>query len=241
MAQPARYTTANAHSHNDYHQPDPFWTAYQHGFGSIEADIFLSNNELIVAHDTGELKLHRTLDQYYLQPVLLCIRKNGGFVYTDSTKHLQLLIDIKTDSINTLNKFIEQISKYPLLINTPSLKWVISGNRPDPRLFDSYPAWIWFDAELNKTYPDAAWSKIAMLSDNFARYSRWRGVGKLPEKRLLRSVIKGAGQHHKPVRFWNAPDNREAWKQLTGLKVDFINTDHIAALDDFLRQISYRK
>jgi alkaline phosphatase len=35
------YTIANTHSHNDYEQPIPFWTAYNAQFGSIEADIFL--------------------------------------------------------------------------------------------------------------------------------------------------------------------------------------------------------
>lgn len=240
-AQPIRYTTANAHSHNDYHQPVPFWTAYQHGYGSIEADIFLVNHELIVAHDTQELKLHRTLEEYYIQPVLSCIRKNGGFVYADSTKQLQLLIDIKTDSIATLNGLIQLISKYPVLINTPTLKWVISGNRPSPALFATYPPYIWFDAELEKEYTTAAWSRIAMLSDNFARYSHWRGVGKLPERELLQSVIGRARQHNKPARLWNAPDNEEAWKALIDLKVDFINTDSIAPLDNYLQRISSGK
>ncbi|MBE7173618.1 MAG: alkaline phosphatase [Williamsia sp.] len=241
QAQPANYTTANAHSHNDYHQAVPFWTAYEHGFGSIEADIFLQDNELLVAHDTQELRQHHTLQEYYIQPLLSCLQKNGGFAYPDSTKKLQLLIDIKTDSIGTLNKLIQLISVYPALTNTPTIKWVISGNRPSPDLFSSYPPFIWFDAELRKQYSAAAWSRIAMLSDNFARYSRWRGEGRLPEKALLLSVIKEARQHHKPARLWNAPDNREAWQQLIQLGVDYINTDHIAELDAFLQQRSPKK
>ena len=40
-AQPSAYTVSQAHSHNDYEQAVPFWTAYREGFGSIEADIFL--------------------------------------------------------------------------------------------------------------------------------------------------------------------------------------------------------
>ena len=236
-AQPIHYTTAQAHSHNDYRQPVPFWTAYQHGFGSIEADIFLVRGELIVAHDTQELKQHHTLDQYYLQPVLSSIRKNGGYIYADSTRQLQLLIDIKTDSIGTLNALIQLLNRYPVLINTSSVKWVISGNRPSPELFSAYPAYIWFDAELQKEYSAAAWSRIAMLSDNFARYSRWKGVGKLPEKELLLSVIKGARQHNIPARLWNAPDNEEAWKELMGLQVDFLNTDSIAPLDNYLKRL----
>src|ERR1700750_333937 len=48
------YTVANTHSHNDYEQPTPFWMAYQEQFGSIEADIFWLNGQLIVAHNLRE-------------------------------------------------------------------------------------------------------------------------------------------------------------------------------------------
>lgn len=236
-AQPVYYTTANAHSHNDYRNPKPFWTAYQNGFGSIEADIFLYQGELIVAHDTQELKLHRTLEAYYIQPVLSCIRKNNGSVYTDSSRQLQLLIDIKADSVNTLNTLIGLIEKYPALMKTRSLQWVISGNRPAQDQFTSYPGYIWFDGELRNEYSRDALSRIAMLSDNFAFYSGWNGIGDIPrqEKEILQSAILKARRSSKPVRFWNTPDNELAWKQFMGLQVDFINTDHITSLAAYLK------
>src|SRR5690348_13652537 len=83
QAQPKHYTIANAHSHNDYEQPTPFWIAYNQGFGSIEVDIFLHNDSLLVAHSVDELSLHRTLEQYYLQPLANCIQKNKEYVYAD--------------------------------------------------------------------------------------------------------------------------------------------------------------
>ncbi|MEO7488793.1 MAG: alkaline phosphatase, partial [Ferruginibacter sp.] len=52
FAQPAFYTVANAHSHNDYNQHSPYFQAYTEGFGSIEADIHLRNGALIVGHDS---------------------------------------------------------------------------------------------------------------------------------------------------------------------------------------------
>ena len=41
---------------------------------------------------------------------------------------------------------------------------------------------------------------------------------------------------HKPVRFWDAPDNANAWKQLEQLGVEYINTDHIRELAAFFQQ-----
>jgi alkaline phosphatase len=115
-AQPAIYSTANAHSHNDYEQAVPFREAYNAGFGSLEADIFLVNgiDELLVAHTPAELvKNKRRLDSLYLIPIRDCIRKNNGYAYADKSKKLQVLIDIKTMALPTLNKFIETLKRYP--------------------------------------------------------------------------------------------------------------------------------
>ena len=42
---------ANAHSHNDYEHDRPLLDALDHGFTSIEADIFLFEGQLLVTHD----------------------------------------------------------------------------------------------------------------------------------------------------------------------------------------------
>ena len=44
------------HSHNDYAQKRPFWGAYEAGADSIEADVFLVDCDLLVAHSRKELK-----------------------------------------------------------------------------------------------------------------------------------------------------------------------------------------
>ncbi|OYY13818.1 MAG: hypothetical protein B7Y69_12385, partial [Sphingobacteriia bacterium 35-40-8] len=67
MAQP--YTTANAHSHNDYEQNKPFTLAFNELFGSIEADIFLSNGAILVGHNLKDLNPNRSLENLYLAPM----------------------------------------------------------------------------------------------------------------------------------------------------------------------------
>ena len=106
------YTTQNAHSHNDYEQKIPYWMAYDQGFGSIEADIFLRGSELIVAHDEKELKFNRSFRKLYLENIDSCLKKNAGYPYKDSSRNLQLLIDIKTDSIETLQKLISLLGNF---------------------------------------------------------------------------------------------------------------------------------
>ena len=238
-AQKIQYTVANAHSHNDYEKEFPFWNAYSNGFGSIEADIFLLNDELYVAHDTVQLRFHRTLDSLYLQPLQHCIKKNKGFVYADNKRQLQLLIDIKTDAGSTLKKLVEKLKSYPAIINNHWLKIVITGNRPPPSAFSTYPAYILFDGELNRDYPANALKRIVMMSDNLKLYALWNDVGILPEDERIKisDAIKKSHRLNKKVRFWNAPDNENAWTQLIKLGVDFINTDNISGLAMFLNKL----
>lgn len=237
FSQPSVYTTANAHSHNDYEKPQPFTAAYNQQFGSIEADIFLKDDELYVAHTTGQLAQKRTLDSYYLKPLSDLIKKNNGFAYADKERQLQLMIDIKTEAVSTLHKLIAQINNYPSLTSCPTLKIVISGNRPAPEAFAELPDFIHFDAQFTVDYPEAALKKVEMFSDNFKNYSHWNGKGNIPEKdsMAIGAAIARAHALHKTVRFWNAPDTPEAWNFFMHAGVDYINTDHIAEIASYLK------
>jgi len=237
-AQPGTYSVANTHSHNDYEQQHPFWMAYDEGFGSIEADIFLRNGKLLVGHDTIEIKAGRTLEEYYIRPLVGCIHKNHGHPYADPSRQLQILIDVKEDSVATLGKLVEVLKKYPPLTRCSSLKWVISGSRPDPARYADYPSFIWFDGILHQDYSPAALEKIAMMSDNLSHYSRWNGLDTIPadQWKTLQAAIDHSHSLHKPVRLWGAPDFVNAWHQFILLKVDYINTDHIHELAGFLQK-----
>jgi alkaline phosphatase len=236
-AQTIYYTTQNAHSHNDYEQKIPYWMAYDQEFGSIEADIFLRGDDLIIAHDGKELKYNRSFRKLYLENIDSCLKKNAGYPYKDSSRNLQLLIDIKTDSIETLRKLISLLKQYPALIHNRHFFLVITGNRPDPASFSNYPDFIWFDGVLSKPYTKDQLSRIKMLSDDFRHYSQWNGEGQMPVEDFekLKTRIAQTHQVGIRVRFWNAPDFNNAWGQLIKLPVDIINTDHIDELTQWLQ------
>jgi YVTN family beta-propeller protein len=240
LGQTVVYTVANAHSHNDYQQHTPFYQAYNEQFGSIEADVHLRNGLLLVAHDSAhdsaDVTASRTLEGMYLVPLLQCIERNGGYVYKDSSRKLQLLIDVKTDSIHTLNALVELFKKFPAIIHNKTIRIVITGNRPAEKLYSTYPAFIWFDGNADIEYSKLALSRIVMLSDDFVKYTRWGGSGPIPDSanRTITALVSKAHQLKKPIRFYACPDITNAWKEMIKLKVDCINTDHITALSDFL-------
>jgi alkaline phosphatase len=216
MSTGMRYTIANTHSHNDYEQRIPFKTAYGAQFGSIEADIFLVGGRLLVAHDRKELALGRP--------------------YPDSTRRLQMLIDVKADSTAALDALIALLRRYPNLTQSPLLTWVISGNRPDPSLYATYPPFIAFDGILLHYYSPPALSRIVMMSDDLQVYTRWTGADSIPaaDRRRIVAAIEWSHRLRLPVRFWDAPDFPNAWKELMRLGVDYINTDHILELGAYL-------
>src|SRR5699024_6126490 len=87
--QPKHYSTANAHSHNDYEQVLPFYNAYARHFGSIEADVWAIDGTLYVAHDRGRIDSVRTFKNLYLEPLIHRIRANDGQPYQNG-QSLQL-------------------------------------------------------------------------------------------------------------------------------------------------------
>lgn len=239
LAQPTVYTTANAHSHNDYENPFPFRAAYNEGFGSLEADLHLINDTLWVAHDKPRPGIDPTFDQLYLRTLNEAVGRNQGYPYADHTKKLQVLIDLKTPALPTLDKVVAALRPYPALTNNPQIRFVISGSRPDSTTWQQYPSFIWFDGNLGQYYPAATLEKIALMSAGFTKYSNWNGKGRLVAKELdtIQRLIAGAHALGKPVRFWATPDNTNAWYHLMKWQVDYINTDRIAELGSFLKKL----
>ncbi|MFC4231291.1 alkaline phosphatase [Parasediminibacterium paludis] len=238
IAQPTHYTVANAHSHNDYVNPQPFTTAYQAQFGSMEADIFLWNDSLIVGHTLNDIKYKRTLEQLYLNPLAKQVTANKGYPYKDTSRHLQLLIDIKTQAVNTLQSLIQHLAKYPQLIASSHIHIVITGNRPEANAFVQYPSFIMFDGNIGSDYSEAALSKIALLSDDLTNYTKWKGNEPIPakDKMVVDALVTKVHNLHKNIRFWASPDTEIAWQQLMQMHVDYINTDKIELLAAYLNK-----
>lgn len=211
------------HSHNDYNQSIPFWDAYSNGASSIEADIFLRDNNLYVAHDQENITASRTLESLYLQPLETALKMKYK-----KEQSLFLLIDIKTEAEPTLNKLISILKKYKTITENQNIKIIISGNRPNAEQYSKYPDFIYFDfQELGKSISKENWEKVATVSVDFKKYSKWNGLGRLTEEDYnnVSAVVSQAKATSRPFRFWGAPDTKSAWKAFSELGVDIINTD----------------
>ena len=223
------------HSHNDYEQDIPFWTAYKNGLNSIEIDLFLKNDSLYVTHSESEIIADRTIEHLYLNSLSKVASSQLGI-----KKKLQILIDIKSESHTTLNRLIKTLNYYPEIIDKENISIVISGNRPIPKKYVDYPDFIYFDYQ--SLYPlenEKIWNKIALISLNFKKYSSWNGVEDMSVENFkkLDSLVKLAHYYKKPFRFWGTPDNKIAWEVFKELGVDYINTDKPIQVSTYFNEL----
>jgi alkaline phosphatase len=230
-----RYSSLNAHSHNDYERSKPFDHAFSEGFGSIEADIFPVNGVLYVAHDKKDIQQKNSLKALYLDPLLAGLKLNNG-------RKVNLLVDIKENHQEALSLLAKELQPLKPYLSTPAaaknVTISISGERPPPADYRLYPDFIFFDDDLKRPHTPEEWKRVNLVSLQFDKITNWKGQGSIPAEDLekLKHTIDSVHTAGKPIRFWAAPDTDEAWKQQIKLRVDLIGTDKVNELGHYLKK-----
>src|SRR5262249_16119505 len=125
-----------AHAHNDYEHARPLLDALDNGFCSVEADIYLIDGKLLVAHDRKDAKPERKLDVLSLDPLRERVKANGGKVYPGGPT-IFLLIDVKTGPEDTYAALDKVLANYADILSVTrdgkfeakAVTVVVSGNR----------------------------------------------------------------------------------------------------------------
>ncbi|MFE5614697.1 phosphatidylinositol-specific phospholipase C/glycerophosphodiester phosphodiesterase family protein [Streptomyces sp. NPDC056524] len=243
-----------AHAHNDYLHTRPLHDALDHGFTSVEADVFLVDGELLVAHEPAGLDPSRTLRSLYLDPLLARVRAHHGSVYAGHRRPVQLLIDIKADGVAAYRELDRQLRPYRRMLSTVTagrvhlgaVTPVVSGDRAARGPMEAQRVrHAFYDGRLDDlaAQTPAPASFIPLVSSNWTQSFDWRGEGPFPaaERTRLASIVGTAHARGQRVRFWATPDQagpaRDAlWSELRAAGVDHINTDDLAGLRDFLNR-----
>ncbi|MFE6887262.1 phosphatidylinositol-specific phospholipase C/glycerophosphodiester phosphodiesterase family protein [Streptomyces sp. NPDC057694] len=239
-----------AHAHNDYDHPRPLFDALDHRFNSVEADIYLVDGDLLVAHDPVDLDPARTLESLYLAPLAARVRAHHGSVYRGWRLPLQLLIDIKTEGDATYRELDRQLRRHRGLfttyahgrVHTGPVTAVVSGDRAaGPVIAAQRTRSAFYDGRLTDLGTADPASFIPLISDNWTNNFTWLGSGPIPaaEREKLHGIVSAAHAHGQRVRFWATPDvagpERDAvWSELIAADVDHLNTDDLAGLEAFL-------
>lgn len=233
-----------AHAHNDYLHVRPLLDALDHGFSSVEADIFLVDGQLLVAHARRELRPDRTLRRLYLEPLRARVKENDGSVYPGGAP-FYLLIDIKTAADPTYAVLRKLLAEYADIISVvrdgklepKALNVVISGNRPTTTMTAESVRYAGIDGRMSDLDSDVPAHLMPLVSDRWGAHFKWRGRGPISDedREKLEDAVAKAHAHRRRIRFWATPETADMWRQLQAAGVDHINTDDLAGLEKFLR------
>ena len=234
-----------AHAHNDYLHQRPLLDALDHGFTSIEADVFPVEGQLLVAHTFLELSKDKTLEGLYLKPMREIAARNGGSIYGDG-KPIILLVDIKTKGMEAyallealLNCYDDTVSSHlDGEFREKAVTIIVSGDRPRAEIEKSNPRYASIDGRLGdlESAPPAA--LVPLISDNWGNHFKYRGKGEMPatEREKLAAIAKKCHEQGRRLRFWATPENPTLWTELQNAGVDLIGTDDLRALQKHLQK-----
>lgn len=239
-----------AHAHNDYNHPRPLFDALDHGFCSVEADIFLVEGSLLVAHDFWALRRGRTLESLYLDPLRRRVQANGGQVYKNGPT-FWLLVDVKSEPVSTYRALDQVLGRYQDMISVikdgklaaRAITVVLTGNRAVTEVAAQKVRYVGIDGRVTDLDSTVPVDLMPWISPRWTTFVRWRGEGPMPptERAQLKTFIQKAHQHGRMVRFWDCPETSAVWQELLSAGADLINTDKLADLQHFLLRESAPK
>lgn len=241
-----------AHAHNDYEHDRPLFDALDNGFKSVEADVWLIDGELVVSHDDPRLATTAqpkgTLESLYLEPLRERVKENGGNVYRGDPDYFTLLVDIKSEAGPTYEVLHEELESYRSIFTTfkdgkvedDAVTAIVSGNRPRELMEEQRVRHAAYDGRIPDDLGNSPQTFVPLVSQNWTRLFTWQGVGPMPEaeREKLRDIVATAHANGQRVRFWATPElpgSREAvWGELLAAQADYINTDNLDALEQYL-------
>jgi hypothetical protein len=233
----------HAHAHNDYEHPRPLLDALEHGFCSVEADVFLVDDELLVGHTRRALRPGRTLEKLYLEPLRQRAKANGGRIYPGGPT-VYLLIDVKSDAKPTYAALAPVLARYADILSATrvgkferrAVTAIISGNCDRAAITAQEPRFAGIDGRPADLDSEAPADLVPWISAAWNSVFRWRGDGPMPaeERTKMREFVAKAHRRGRLVRFWATPEDPAVWRELLAAGVDLINTDKLAQLRRFL-------
>lgn len=248
---------AHGHAHNDYLHAVPLAEALEHGFTSVEVDVVLFGDQLLVGHDILDAVLrYETLTDLYLGPLKGWIIENEGKVFADPKQGFTLVIDVKSAPGATYKVLDEVLARYQSMLTRFTresvqhgpVTVVVSGYRAEGMMAAQslrYAAYDGRTSDLDSS-PGLPVAEMPMVSDSWEGLFGWNGVGTMPadQKTKLDTLVAKAHQQGRRLRLYDTPatssETRLAvWKAEMAAHVDLLNIDDLPDGKAFL--LSYKK
>lgn len=251
-----RAPRADIHSHNDYRQDRPLSAALEKGIASVEADIWLIEDELYVSHDRPSvLDPERTLAKLYLEPLAAGIRANEGAVFPGYRGPFLLMIDFKTEAAQTFRRLEEVLAPFRELLGPPirgdareqgPVTLVLSGlkgRRPFFEVLSQGSPGMVLDGTPDELGLDIPASRCPLISAQYSRYFAHGGDNEetSSERERFRALVAQTHAEGKRLRVWGIPQNERVWARLLDAGMDILNADDLERALSFLERRNKRE
>ena len=218
-----------AHSHNDYEQKRPLLDAVTASITSIEVDLFLEGEVIMVAHDRG--KWRGEFEDLYLKPLNELWQKNALPVRDGET--FLLWLDLKDGSAALRQHLHRLLKSYPVTRHAdPSharVQVILTGDKTAKEAFiEEYPSELVSrdSNDFSQDDPSASqsWSWYAL---DWRKIGTWDGEGAIPvsERERLVELVRRIHASGRKVRLWRHPATLRFWQEASACGVDRLGTD----------------
>ena len=252
------------HAHNDYVHTRPLLDALDANMCSVEADVWLTNGALLVAHTQAETDPAKTLRSLYLDPLRDRASAHAGKIL-DDRDDFTLLIDVKSEAETTWTEIAAELEAYPDLLTVwndghetrGAVTVVISGNAARTTIVGSTMRRAALDgnivmdlsgADASVRAPLVSGCWLSVECSNGLNLT-WDGTGTIPatDAATLQADASAAhanGQHFRtwglsgandiPITNVSSADTPAVWGAQLAAGVDRINVDDLTGFQQFL-------
>ena len=219
-----------AHAHNDYLHTRPLVDALDHGFTSVEADIFLVDGA--AAGRAREIRIDARAHSAQGCISIRCGSACGQIkaASTPAAAAFICLIDIKSAAEPTYAVLAKVLAEYADILSVvrdgkveaKAVDVVISGSRPQATMAAESVRYAGIDGRMSDLDSELPAHLLPLVSDNWALQFKWRGKGPIgdADRAKLADAVAKAHAHGRRIRFWATPETLDAWRELRAAGVD---------------------
>lgn len=239
-----------AYAHNDYENRRPLRDALDLGYRGVEADVYLVDGELLVAHDRDQVRPGRTLASLYLDPLRVLVARDGAVLDDGST--FLLNVEAKERGRATYDALRAELARYADILT------VVRGGVEEPGpvqvvLVGWFPPLAELAAEtvryaaVQAHHRDLPADHAALPADllklvtvKYPDEFTWKGHGEPPadfQRRLAGIRAAADAVPGRLLRVFDVPRRDEAYRALLAGGADLIGTRTLGRSGELLRRI----
>lgn len=232
----------NGHAHNDYLQERPLLNALELGYGSIEVDVHLFKDELVVSHYSLGLKKKPSIEELYFEPLRLWMSLYA-LNYLPPNPPLEIMVDFKSEGLASYLKLKALVEAFPGLFEryiagerqAGPVRLVISGNRPVDVILSDEDRIAVLDGRIADLGKGISSDLMPRVSSSYNSVLSWNGRGEIPDADFEKftDLMEEAKKEGKAFRFWAAPETNAWWELCAAHENALVNIDKLRDFVEF--------